>query len=308
MIKTVTITLISTCTNRKRRPAQRDLRARNLPHGDAFAVAREWTRRIDAAPKDVLASDLYAGRTFTEATRAAAKAKARLLIVSAGLGLITTDSLVPGYDLTLAVTSEDSVLAKTKGSSDAWWTALNSSRASAEPDFSGEELILAALSRPYLQMVGSDWAKWPAERLARLRLFSKDLPKDLPSVLADAWIPYDDRLDQAPGDYAGTQSDFAQRALRHFVETVGGQVAPIATQRLVVETALSALTHRQIPSRLRTSDEEILRIIQRDWDLVDGRSGAMLRRLRDRLSIACEQTRFKHLFKSAAALRQRPLL
>lgn len=271
-------------------------------------MAREWARRVDAAPKDAHASDLYAGRTFTEATRAAGKAKGRLLIVSAGLGLIATDSLVPGYDLTLAATSEDSVLAKTNGPSHAWWTALNSSRAGAEPDFSGEELILAALSRPYLQMVASDWAKWPAERLARLRLFSKDLPKDLPSVLADAWIPYDDRLDQAQGDYAGTQSDFAQRALRHFVETVGVQVAPIATQRLVVETAMSALAHRQVPSRLRKSDEEILRIIQRDWDLVDGRSGAMLRHLRDGLAIACEQTRFKHLFKSAAALRQRPLL
>jgi hypothetical protein len=190
---------------------------------------------------------------------------------------------------------------KVGGSAGDWWAAIT--RDANEIDHFGDGLILAALSRSYLSMVADEWARWPTERLARLRIFCKEPPKDLPSELAPAWMPYDDRLDQVGGGLAGTQSDFAQRALRHFVETMGARPLSATDHRAAVAQALSSLTFRSVPVRERSDDTAILALIRRDWDLVDGRSGAMLRHLRDDLLVACEQGRFKRLFKTAAAAK-----
>jgi hypothetical protein len=244
------------------------------------------------------ASQLYAGRAFQEALSASKAADAKFLIVSAGLGLIAAEAEVPAYDLTLAATSEDAIGKKFKASAADWWLAISDERDAAEQ--LGDGLIIAALSRPYLTMVAKQWSAWPEERLARLRLLSKELPRDLPAALARAWMPYDDRLDEIAG-FAGTQADFAQRALHHFVKEVGRPDLSVQEHQAIVAQSLSNLTPRSIPTRERFDDEAITAMIHRDWDLVGGRSGAMLRHLRDGLLVACEQGRFKLLFKAAAA-------
>ena len=55
--------------------------------------------------------------------------------------------------------------------------------------------------------------------------------------------------------------------------------------------------------RTRKSDSEILNLIHRRWRRVEGRSGRMLRLLRDEEMIACEQGRFRRLFLLAASQR-----
>lgn len=297
-------TIITTCTNRKRRAAPPELRARALSVGATEVVAADWIARIASASDLGPALQLYAGRGFREAVRAAEACEARLLVISAGLGLIDVSADVPAYDLTLSATSEDAVGKKVDGSARDWWAAITHD--AGEIDRFGGGLILAALSRPYLSMVADEWAQWPKERLTRLRIFCKEPPRDLPSELAHAWMPYDDRLDQVGEGLAGTQSDFAQRALRHFVEALGVRPLSATNHRAAVTLALSSLTPRSVPVRERSDDLAILTLIRRDWDLVDGRSGAMLRHLRDELLVACEQGRFKRLFKAAAAARREP--
>jgi hypothetical protein len=297
----VQTTIITTCTNRKRRPADPRLRARDLAVGGVGDVASEWLARVAAAEFTGTAATLYAGRSFQEAKRAAVACGGRLLIVSAGLGLTDAQAETPSYDLTLSQASEDTITRKINGSVTEWWAAISTQRAPCHSLDGG--LILAALSRPYLRMVATDWAAWPSERLERLRIFSKDFPKDLPGNLARLWMPYDDRLDQALGDHAGTQSDFAQRALRHFVQTIGVEVMDLERHRTAVGAALATLDFRATPTRQRFDDAAITAMILRDWDHVAGRSGAMLRRLRDDLNVACEQGRFKLLFRTAALAR-----
>jgi len=174
----------------------------------------------------------------------------------------------------------------------------------------GQDLILAALSRPYLDMVADAWSRWPAERLSRLRLFSKEAPGgDLDETFGRAWMPYDDRLDRFDGGaYAGTQSDFAQRALKHFVETIGIAPSDVSDHRKAVLSALDGLETRERPSRERLDDAQIRALIARDWAVVAGRSGAMLRHLRDTLGVACEQGRFKTLFHAVANAQEGLLL
>lgn len=292
------------CSKRKRAEADPTLFARDLDADDTLAAARAWGRRLVEAPAHTRAGDLYAGRGFLEARRAAAHLNADLCVVSAGLGLVEAKTLAPSYSLTTAARDVDSVLAKTKDSASAWWSALQSASPFSSSTPARETgLILAGLSAAYLALVADEWSRWPAERLSRLRVFSKERPTGAAEALAPCWMPYDDRLDAAGADLAGTQGDFAQRALRHFATTIQGSSNSAMDGDKVLQ-ALDGFQARRTPVRHRLSDDAVLQLIDAHWATVGGRSGAMLRHLRDTLGFACEQRRFQDLFKRAAAIRQ----
>ena len=296
--------IITNCSKRKRAPLDPDLRAVQLECGALNAVALEWSRRLGAANKVCRAQDLYAGRAFVEASRAAGVLSSSLAVVSAGLGLIDGGAKVPSYSLTTAQRDSDNILRKVNARPSDWWAALQSHspfRSHAIETETG--LILAALSAGYLAMVAADWAKWPTERLARLRLFTKEEPVGIAEALVAAWMPYDDRLDALGDGCAGTQGDFAQRAMHHYARAIGVG-GTLVEDRAAVRRSLDGLTVRQVPTRIRHSDEEIRSLLRAHWEIVDGRSGAMLRHLRDTLGVACEQGRFKYLFGEVAFERK----
>lgn len=295
--------VISNCSKRKRVPLDPTLHAGALAQGSAVTVATDWAQRLRAAKPTVPAGDLYGGRAFHDATRAANSLGARLAIVSAGLGLVEGTTTVPSYSLTTAARDPDGILAKTAGTPSEWWSSIQMQSpfhtTAAETE---DGLILAALSSSYLAMVADEWTQWPSERRDRLRLFTKEPPHGAAQDLIPAWMPYDDRLDALGNGHAGTQGDFAQRALRHFASNIPAEGTQDEHRR-AVEICLQGYSVRQLPTRAKMSDEEITAVIMRDWDIVEGRSGAMLRRLRDDLLTACEQGRFKRLFALASANR-----
>ncbi|WP_372784816.1 hypothetical protein [Phenylobacterium sp.] len=300
----MTATVITMCSNRKRGDPAADLSAAGLARGTADAVAAVWGRRLVQAPCALTARQLYGGRGFREAEAAAEAQGGAFLVVSAGLGLVAADAAVPAYGLTLLASHADGILGKIDDDeASAWWRALTSVSPFHSPDIPGRGLILAALSAPYMAMVADDWAGWPAERFARLRVFSKSPPVGAAAALAPAWMPYDDRLDAIGPGHAGTQADFAQRALRHFAVTFTTSSRGAPSDAAAVRAGLQGLTERERPERKRLDDADLLALISAEWDAAGGRSGAMLRRLRDDLHIACEQSRLKTLFKTVAASR-----
>lgn len=291
--------VITNCSKRKRLPVDETLLAGTLAPGSSPEVARAWTARLRTRAPVGPAESLYGGRGFSEARRAALLLGAPLAIVSAGLGLIDGETLAPSYSLTTAGRDPDNVLAKTTSGAAAWWSALQEAtpfRSRAVETETG--LILAALSASYVGMVAEDWSAWPPERLGRLRLFTKGRPQGPAAALAGAWMPYDDRLDAVGAELAGTQSDFAQRALRHFAEAIKGRGSADLDRAAVME-ALGDHKAREVPIRERASDDRIEAAIRAHWAAVDGRSALMLRHLRDELGMACEQGRFRRLFHSA---------
>jgi hypothetical protein len=296
--------VITACTNRKRETPSDDLMARALRPGSVDAVCAAWTGRLrECAGRQRPLADLYCGRAFREAEAANRAVQGALLVASAGLGLVSVERAAPSYSLTLARESADCILGQIHPGSPAdWWRALEQASPIVQGDPDQGGLILAALSRPYLDMVAEAWAEWPAERRARLRLFCKD-PPNLPPALAEQWMPYDDRLDRLPG-WAGTQGDFAQRALHHFAKSFFAEAVDAGTHAAAVRAALAPYQSAAKPNRDRHDDEALVAIIVAQWDTVGGRSGAMLRRLRRELDIACEQGRFRTLFQRAAAQRQ----
>lgn len=283
------------------------MQARALEAGPTSRVCVAWIKALSQADGRCAARALYAGRSFTDSLAAAGSIDAGLYVVSAGLGLVRAETAVPSYDLTVTAGAEDDILTRIDGPAAAWWSALT-----AASPFSAEivedGLILAALPRPYLEMVQADWEQWPAERMARLRLFSKTAPDAAYPRLRGQHMPYDDRLDGLGPGRGGTQGDFAQRALRHFVDAHLPHSTDATADARRVARGLQPVAVTVRKAGQRASDEEILATIDRQWEAVGGRSGAMLRRLRDELAIACEQSRFARLFRQAAAMREGRLL
>lgn len=300
--------VITACSKRKTQAIDANLCASTLQPGTLAKVAAEWSRRVRRSRPAARAADLYCGRSFREAQAAADRVGGRLVVASAGLGFVAADADVPSYSLTVAPRSPDNVLGRVLDDTTArsWWSALNRSLRSAEADFWEESgLVLVALPGAYLDMLADDLARLLRRAPERLRIFTGTEPARVDPVLRAAVMPYDDRLDGPDSPRPGTRIDFPQRALRHFVETV----LPVRPQgdlehhRRDVSLTLERWSSPTAVVRRRQSDEEIRRLIRERWEVVGGRSGRMLRVLRDEVGVACEQSRFAELFDDVKAAR-----
>jgi hypothetical protein len=155
--------------------------------------------------------------------------------------------------------------------------------------------VLVALTRPYAEMVGPSLADLPADQRSRLRIFGAGLTPVLPASIAAQLLPYDDRLETL---LPGTQSDFAQRALVHFVNEVATGAANLQGDIAGVTQALSAVEAPTRAVRITATDSDLLKLIRARMSPLASAS-RLLRQLRDEDQIACEQGRFARLFRQA---------
>lgn len=296
--------ILTACTQRKRITPSPLLCARELEIGTLGQVVEAWTAKLATAQAVTPAKDVYCGRSFVEAKKAADSAQAELHIVSAGLGLLHSQQEIPSYNLTVSKGSPDCILDKLQGHGDAdWWAALGGHKLLTDVLGRSNGLIVIALPSPYLRMVAPALQRVSDVLCARIRIVGgRDVP-DLNPRLEDVRLPYDDRLDGPQSTLPGTRSDFASRAARHFVENVFS-LAPLATAKEhaeLVEVALAGWDRPSPKSGARMSDNDLKSIVRDHWSRADGRSTKLLRILRDELNIACEQKRFSRL---AAEIRE----
>jgi hypothetical protein len=295
--------VITTCTNRKRKPIPDGLHVSALSQAPIAEVASDWVGRLSATVDLFPARDIYGGRSFQEALFAADLLDARLLIVSAGLGLVSADARVPPYACTVLIDAPDSIVSRVAGdySVAGWWQELGAvspfsqSLASAVAETDG--LICAALSDAYIEMIAGDFCALPAEVLARLRLFTRASVERIVPALRPFVMPYDDRLDGPDSPVRGTRGDFAGRALHHFAEFIvrAGDGRSACEHGAAVAAALTDWGMAARFDRKRLDDAAVLRLIRQHWDAERGSTARLLRRLRDHLGVACEQGRFANL-------------
>lgn len=295
--------IITTCTNRKRRPVASELHAGGLPRGELAEVAAAWGKRLTQATVTYPADTLYGGRSFRDSVLAANKVNARLFVVSAGLGLIDADAQIPSYACTVLDGAQDSISARVLGrfSKAGWWRELSqvSPHAVGLPDVASrsEGLILAALSDGYIEMMLAEFMALPEARQEDLRLFTRAPKERVPLHLHPFLMSYDDRLDGPDSPIRGTRSDFAARALLHFVDHVliEGDQRSAAQHADAISLAMESWRAPPVFSRQRLTDEEITRLMYDHWAQVGGSAAKLLRLFRDELGIACEQGRFAAL-------------
>jgi hypothetical protein len=233
-----------------------------------------------------------------------------LFVVSAGVGLIHENDLVPAYDLTIA--GRNSNIALTLGALGAttsdWWAEIcaagigRGAIAEALRARPGRQALIALPAR-YLEMVSADLNMLSDLEVERLRVFTSLAGATLlPVRLQKSVMPYDGRLENL-GGHAGTLADFPQRALRHFVESLKGHHFDLAAARLAVEHSLDGLTHRLTPVRSRVSDDAIAQILRKSWHAHNGSSTRLLRYVRREAGVACEQRRFRDIWRAVRAER-----
>lgn len=299
--------LVTSCTNRKKATSEV---VRLHPSDKAKTVellAKLWVARVNAAQHREPVNTLYQGRAFSEAKRSACAAQAPLFVVSAGHGIVNCDELLPSYDLTVAPSSDNqlhSMLHRMNKTGTDWWQVLTKSF--AEPRslaalFNNHALenciVLLAIPSTYLSMLHEDLMSLKDEHISRLRIITSEFgAARLTGRLREMVLPYDERL-EGNASYAGTRSDFAQRALRHFVEELHGHELPFATAHERVTSAMKALTKRNLPIRKKKSDESIEELLLQNWHRCRGSQSGLLRWLRDDQRVSCEQGRFRVLWQ-----------
>lgn len=294
---------ITICTNRKKSYTGTTLHAYNLPYGTQEEVTYQWLENVNHAKKVAEAQNLYCGRGFVESLLAAKIANTEPWIISAGLGLVHARDNVPAYNLTITPATHNSIQQRvtTPFCPTSWWTALNKERKRSLSTLIKEHsrsIVLLSLSQAYAKMVYYDLLQLDDLALSRLRIVGLACIEILPKRLQRAYMPYDMRLNDPELGIPGTMADFPQRATRHFVERIwlGYPTSGAIEHAALVENSLSALKQPVIPKRRQMTDEEITKVIINQWDQAEGKSSKMLRLLRSKLTIACEQKRFSFLF------------
>lgn len=303
--------VVTNCTSRKASLGGPIL----TPQLDAVStitdLARHWTDAARATWPRCTAAKLYQGRSMQEASASAQAAGARLCVLSAGFGLVHSTAELPEYSLTVSQ-GEGSIgqwLRHRGYAVHDWWEALTSAWGQDRPllrllDGPSRPYMLLALPASYVAMIAGELEDATTDHIDRLRVFTSAAGlRLLPSHIHRAWMPYDQRIDSIAG-YAGTQVDFPQRALRHFVNELEGH--HLSTEK-AVEEVVRAQCNRETPRRplrQRLSDEQILELLRSQWTTTQGSSTKLLRFLRDSAQVACEQKRFRSLWQQARAMER----
>lgn len=267
-------------------------------------LASVWCSQLKSTGVSHRAEALYAGRSFQDARKAASLLNARLLIASAGLGLIAASDCVTAYDLTVSPsgTSILPTLRRLNADTADWWSTVNAMRGQPTPVLSamteGDQCIwFIAMPSTYLSMIAKELAQLPADTKRRLRIFTSPAwLRSAPKSLAVQVLPYDDRLEGT--HYAGTRNDFPQRAMLHFIENLHEACLTIEEATAAVLATMSDCSAPPQPKRVRCSDTEITSLLRKNWARHGGASGKLLRFLRDDALVQCEQSRFRDLWNA----------
>lgn len=305
MTKVRDVIVITSCTNRKKKVGTVLALDGTETSGSLSELAHGWQRQVQAVCKPELhsAGTLYAGRSIKEARQAAERVSATLYIASAGHGLLRWDDCIPSYNVTTSPAPGNALhqcLLRLGKSPADWWQALvqtfGKQRSLAKVvELSPHAVVLLAVPSAYLTMLGRELSSLSDDAVQRLRIItSSHGASSLPVPLQSVVMPYDERLEGLAA-YAGTRSDFPQRALRHFVVVLSGHALPLEIARQQVNQAMTALQKPTLPERQRKTDDQIIALLQQNWQRLNGSATALLRYLRDDALVACEQSRFRTL-------------
>jgi len=291
--------IVTNCSSiKRRRDAQinPDLHSKTLED-----LCSAWIKKVNASSTLESVKSTYGGRTFIEATNASDHLNAELYVISAGLGLVHADDKIPNYNMTIS-SGNGSIanwLHEKRHLSKDWWAMLNSTIGKPLPILhliEESKGVIFALPSTYLEMILEELEKISQNYLNRVFIITSPAGQKMVShQVKERCIPYDERLNGAIG-YEGTRNDFPQRALRHFAKEIDFKSLPINVIQSNVLKFIESNARPMLPARARMSDQEIKEIIYKNWKKCGGRRENLLRYLRDKALVSCEQKRFGHLW------------
>ncbi len=286
------LTLVVTCTDRKRLPASVDLQVRSLPGSTLAARADAWIQRLSAPVEKLPLVELYKGEAWQQVRELVRTAwrmgyAPELIVASAGLGLRHSESQAGGYAATFAHGHADSVASRDDDAR-AWWACMQ-----AAPD------VLPAPSRlltgRVLVVASSAYARGIATTLHQVAETASIAL--LVGGMCD--IPGLTRLSpnkalRAP--LGGTASSLNLRMAQRWLEMTEGRELVSNRIRQEWQRWCASVEQTESYDRRRLTDEQVQEFIS-EIRAANPRASAssVLRALRDG-GFACEQSRCRRLF------------
>lgn len=295
--------LVTTCTNRKKASIPLALCARSLPKAEQSLVQKVWIECISGAIGTIPAVDLYCGRGFSEIKKVSRAICQEFSIISAGLGLVSSTSCIPPYNLTISRKSEDSIqnkIIESKFSASDWWTSINRHNATDNPLSkyilkNKSYLFVLAMSSSYWKLISKDLSTLPKNEFSRIRIIGLT-GSCVPPWAQDCLLAYDSRFDGRNSPLPGTRSDFPQRACAHYVTEVLPRCGPQGDKEYVRDLMNGMHAFPNIKRQCLTN-EELIELMRKGINGGLSTGAQMLRWLRDVEKVACEQGRCAKLYK-----------
>lgn len=296
-----------TCTARKTADALPMAQMRNV-HGVRLATrVKDWFDRIGSVQIDRRpAKHLYCGSAWLPVTKLLSDSTLRIWIISAGHGLITTETEISPYAATFTNDHPDSVIpqSETRFTTSDWWMACASRGANTNEPRTISEIaskfpkapLIIALSSEYLKAVEKDLTE------ARSMLSIPDLLVIISSGAKKAGdlepnlLPCDSRMEWSVGR---GRSALNARILRKIVTENRSKLRSSLLRDEILRIQKS-LPPANYPDRTQTSDDEVRQFILAR--IKAGGPASHSRFLREYRSTgrACEQSRFRSLFLEIA--------
>jgi len=303
------VRVITTCSHRKALPP--GPRIRNVESASVEDRVKRWIKALERSHGRALAAeDMYQGGHWSIVRSLSVDT----WVCSAGYGFIPRSAEIRSYGATFSAGHPDSVVDGAQSSESAssaaqtWWSKLaewagpgtgrpRSIRALAEAE--PEAPMLIAVSVEYLQAIRRDviMARDQLTDPDRLIIISAGAEED--SELSANLLPGDSRLQSWLGGPLGSlNAGLAKKILDS-----GWELSASGLRGRLADT-LEGLEYPQRPQRTRCTDEEIRAFVRNEFD--SGRRWSytrLLRRLRDS-GLACEQSRFRRLYRSVSDQQQ----
>jgi len=301
------IAIITNCSKRKKQKAQQSLMAMNLKKDSIEHVSNEWSEKVKASTRHTLvARDQYVGRSFKEVKKIEQIQNFDWHIISAGLGLISSENEIPSYDLTISSGSSNSIVQKFNCNSGIcdWWKKINekfnheSFPIAKLINKNKDTLFLFSLTKSYFNLISSEFSK--IKDKSKIRLFGFRDSNNLDLSVKNYFLPYDSSIFDGPdSENNGIKNDYPRRVMRHYVEKILSQInrPNLEQESKLVEEYLSNKTPQKILKNKKYSDAFIIEKIKDYKREAYPTHRILLKHFRHDLNIACEESRFKTLFR-----------
>ncbi len=297
------VLILLACTDSKKfepDPTLHLARYRKRSFQDCLAA---WRAALPLAPKQCRAGQMYKGGYWRAATRARVNAAipSKTLVVSAGLGLVDVQEMVPSYAATFTPSLSDSIPdAGQQDVAERWWRGLGGEeRFLREIAAMADPRIICALPEKYLDAVRATLVQFSqvhgAEKLVVLGSRSH---AHRSTELGDSWVQLDARMSKHP-EIGGAVGQLTARTLNWVLDKVASpsEVNPSHIRGLL-EPLQKFDDQPLYPKRQKCSPADVHKWILDAMESADppsSRSEA-LRRFRD-AGFAFEQKRFGRVYQ-----------
>lgn len=285
------IYLISSCTNAKKLVPNQVHLFRNYVNDKNFIF--QWKENLkDKKYEKMKAKDLYKGvswkATLDSEKRFNEKYHTKLLVASAGYGLIDSNDFISSYNITFAKNQLDSL--PKNYNSNYWWNHINTFQLS---QFQNNTSIFICVSKEYLKAMSSfleDLIELYGNKVFILNTFN-----DKSSQFKKNILYFDIRFNQYE---VGTLVSLLQRSMRWLSKEIIINNLELTHETLQnhINTLLNQYEYQTIKKGKQLTDEELKNIIviqMKDNNINSASLG--LKTLREN-NYSCEQKRFHKIF------------